>query len=253
MIISNSKNFIYIHIEKTGGTSIEEALTPILNNTDMVLGGITVGNEMENFYGKIFGYKTMQEKMLWKHSDAKKIKEMLGKKWDEMYKFSTVRDPMQIMISFYFYIKRIVEPLLINNFTNVIYDASLLEEIKYDGSTVYTDDLRYLYFIQSQLDDSGIDGFIYKMITNNLKEVAPQISKVDESVELFDIANIKNDWPLILNKIGINDDIQLHVHNSSNRPQNIKLNNETLDLILNHFKNDYELIDDKITKNWIIK
>ena len=242
MIISKSKNFIFIHIEKTGGTSIEEALLPFLSKNDIIFGGVTLDNTQKKL-----------ETELWKHSDANRIKEEVKEKWNTMYKFSIVRNPIEIMKSFYFYINKNLESLLIGDITQVVYDKNLKNEIEYDGSIVYTDDLRDLYFIESQLDGSEIDGFITKMIVNNLKEVAPQISKVDDSVELFDLSNINNDWPIILNNIGLDKNIKLQVHNSSNKPKDIKLKNETINLILNHFKQDYQIIDKNITKNWHIK
>lgn len=250
MIISKSKNFIYIHIEKTGGTSIEEALTPYLNFEDIIFGGTTIGNKMENIVSKKFTWKEIQETMLWKHADANKIKEELGSKWNDMYKFATVRDPIEIMISFYFYIKRNIFDLLPNKITEVIYNKNFTNEIKVDGSIVYTDDLRNLYFIESIIDNTGIDGFINKMIKNNLKEVSPQLSKVDESVDLFDISSINKNWKTILNKLKIYEDVNLQVINKSNRTKNIKLDPLTIKLIYNHFSIDYLKIPTSITANW---
>ena len=238
MIISKSKNFAYIHIEKTGGTSIEHAIMPYLSKDDIFFGGMT--SEI----------KTIEKRLLWKHSSASDIKKYIGSDWDKLYKFATVRDPHEIMVSFYFYIKRNISNFLPGKVTDVYYDINFPDEIRSEGSIVYTDDLRDLYFIQSQIDGSGIDGFIYRMITNNLEEVSPQTDKVDQSVELFDISKINNNWQLILNKIKINSNVKLDVINSSNRPKNVKLNNETLSLIFNHFKKDYEIIDTSITNNW---
>jgi hypothetical protein len=213
MIISKSKNFTYIHIEKCGGTSIEVALTPYLNKNDIIFGG--------NF----LSFKTFDKEVLWKHSDSNDIKSYLGFEWDKMYKFATVRDPKEIMISFYFYIKKNIINFLPDFITEVYYDINFPDEIKSDGSIVYTDDLRNLYFIQSEIDGSGIDGFIYKMIKNNLKEVAPQLTKIDESVEIFDISTIDKSWNQILNKLNIYDNVKLPIINKSDKPKSIILKN----------------------------
>jgi hypothetical protein len=250
MIISKSKNFIYIHIEKTGGTSIEEALTPYLDVKDIILGGTTIGNKMENLAYEKFTWEEIQKTMLWKHADANRIKKEVGSEWNNMYKFATVRDPIEIMISFYFYIKRNIFDLLPNKITEVIYSKDFTNEISVSGSIVYTDDLRNLYFIESIIDNTGIDGFINKMIKNNLKEVSPQLSKVDESVDLFDISSINKNWKIILNKIKIYEDVSLQVINKSNRPKNIKLDPFTIKLIYNHFSIDYLKISSSITANW---
>lgn len=238
MIISKSKNFTYIHIEKCSGTSIEVALTPYLNKNDIIFGG--------NFSY----FKTFEKKLLWKHSDSNDIKTYLGLEWDNMYKFATVRNPKEIMISFYFYIRDNIINFLPDKITEVHYDTNFPDEIKNDGSIVYTDDLRDLYFIQSEIDGSGIDGFIYRMITNNLKEVAPQLTKIDESVEVFDISTINKYWSQILNKLNIYDEVKLPIINKSNRPESIILKKSTLELIYNHFSIDYLKIPLLTKTNW---
>ena len=252
MIISKSKNFIYIHIEKTGGTSIEESLTPFLSNTDILLGGETKGmiNQDIQYKKYNYNYDYVMQNMFWKHSFADDIKKYIGDEWNSMYKFATVRDPVQIMISFYFYIKRNINNLLPEKITKVYYDKQLPQEIIPNGSIIYTDDLRDLFFIESIIDGSGIDGFISRMIQYNLKEVAPQITKVDLSVDLYDLSVIDEDWPLILKNIGIEKNAKLLKINQSNKPDHVQLKKETLQLIYEHFAEDYKTIP-QITKiNW---
>jgi hypothetical protein len=47
MIISKSKNFVYINLEKCGVTSIESALEPYLLPTDILLGSTAKGEKLE--------------------------------------------------------------------------------------------------------------------------------------------------------------------------------------------------------------
>jgi hypothetical protein len=236
MIISKSKNFIYVHIEKTGGTSIETALSPYITKEDLLIGGID--------------FSIQNKDGLWKHSSIKDIEEYLGPKHQEMYKFATVRDPKEIMISFYFYIKTNIFHLLPNKITKVFYDKTFIDEIKVDGSHVYTDDLRNLYFIESEIDGTGIDGFIYKMISNNLLEVCPQLNKINKDVEIFDISSINKNWEYILNKLSISSNIPLNVVNKSNRPSQTFLNSETLKIIHDHFSVDYSIIPSLTNTKW---
>lgn len=254
MILSKSLNFIYIHIEKTGGTSIEESLTPYLQWDDVIFGGSSFGNDLANLYGKQYGYKYMINNALSKHSTSKQISAYLGNAYNHMYKFATVRNPQEIAISMYYYIEGCVKSFIPNPtmpVKKVVYDNTIKQEIIMDGLTAYTDDLRDYYYLESQIDGSGIDGFIDRMIKNKMPEFDQQISKVDTNTELFDLSNINNDWPIILNKINIKENVELKLVNKSRRPQSVKLKGDTILSIHNHFNVDYSIIPSITGINWI--
>jgi len=83
-IVSNKYRFIFIHIPKTGGTSLAEpsyqdsrgALTEILGETDYSQAG---------------------------HIRAVGLKERLGERWADYFKFAFVRNPWDRMVSLYHY------------------------------------------------------------------------------------------------------------------------------------------------------
>lgn len=84
-IVSNKYKFIFIHIPKTGGTSIAEpaygesgegALIPYLGDSDIVNFG---------------------------HIRAAGLKERMGAQWDQYFKFCFVRNPWDRLISLYHY------------------------------------------------------------------------------------------------------------------------------------------------------
>lgn len=79
MLISHKHKFIFIHIQKTAGTSISSALEPFC----------------EDLYPSI------------KHWSARKIKEKFGPDvWNEYFKFSFVRNPYERLLSWYNMIDR---------------------------------------------------------------------------------------------------------------------------------------------------
>lgn len=81
-MISLNKNFVFIHVNKTGGTSVIEALAryedPLHPDYD--------------------------------HANAKRMRRLIGPHlWDDMYSFAFLRNPFDRMVSSYFYRRQILE------------------------------------------------------------------------------------------------------------------------------------------------
>jgi hypothetical protein len=96
MFISNSRKFIFIHLEKCAGTSIEVALSRTLQWNDILIGSTKEGEAMQDSYKKLFGLE--------KHSTAREVKEVVGDViWNEYFTFGTVRNPYSLAVSQYTY------------------------------------------------------------------------------------------------------------------------------------------------------
>ena len=94
MIISHKHKFIFIHINRCGGTAIAKALLPYLDAKDVIL-GYTPQFEKISEKNKEKGY-------LWKHSRAIEVRKILGENvWDNYFKFSFVRNPYDRIVSTY--------------------------------------------------------------------------------------------------------------------------------------------------------
>jgi hypothetical protein len=94
MIICHSRKFVFIHIHKTGGTSVERALDPHLAWNDLILGGSPFGEKIQQPYAKKFG--------LSKHSTVADVERICGRAIvADYYIFSLVRDPLSRLCSVY--------------------------------------------------------------------------------------------------------------------------------------------------------
>ena|GEM_PF-1084688 len=99
MIISHSKKFIYVHIPKTGGTSIEMGLAPILGWNDLILGSTELGDTMNGPYRRQFG--------LFDHCTVDDIASVCGAEiFDDYFSFTVVRHPVERAMSSFNYFGR---------------------------------------------------------------------------------------------------------------------------------------------------
>ena len=102
MLVSNSQEFLFLHIPKTAGTSVAKSLAQSLKWNDLVIGGTKFGELVQPHYKENFG--------LSKHSSAREIKSVLGDKiWDKYLKFAFVRHPYSRAISLYTYVQKLIQ------------------------------------------------------------------------------------------------------------------------------------------------
>jgi hypothetical protein len=102
MIISNSKNFVFFHVPKSGGTSISALLDSELEWTDIAIGGTPLGEAFQQTWSLRFG--------IYKHTTPRILCALIG---DERYrtyrKFIVVRDPLARARSAYGYFSFLIK------------------------------------------------------------------------------------------------------------------------------------------------
>jgi hypothetical protein len=101
MIICHSRKFIFIHIHKTGGTSMERALDPYLEWNDLIVGSSPLGESIQGPFAHKFGLN--------KHSGVADIERVCGSRYiNEYYTFSLVRHPVSRLCSMYNFVATIL-------------------------------------------------------------------------------------------------------------------------------------------------
>ena len=104
MVWDNKRKIIFLHIPKTGGTSVEKGL---------------------NLLSKKDGYGINDNKKAMQHYDWNEYKNHIGnEKYDKYYKFSISRNPYDKVVSDYFWLKNIAK-LTHDNFQKKTFDEYL--------------------------------------------------------------------------------------------------------------------------------
>jgi hypothetical protein len=126
MIISHRHRFIFIKTQKTAGTSIEIALSEFCGPDDIITPIAPKDEELRraagfagprNFAAPLGAYSwrdvwplvrhRRKKKLFYNHIDALSVRRLVGEAtWQSYYKFCVVRNPWDLMVSYYYWIHR---------------------------------------------------------------------------------------------------------------------------------------------------
>jgi hypothetical protein len=239
MIISPSRNFIFIHLEKCGGTSVESALDPFLRWDDLILGSTEFGERLQALYNERYG---RSNDVLWKHSTAQDIYNFLTPEgWNEFAKIAVVRNPIDIVMSLYhfsetaikYHVGRINRGVWIENLrTGNIPDVFPFTE----GYVIE--------YIKSKIDDTGIDGFVRGVLDKNFNFVQPQFNRlqVNKKIDIqlmIDLSQLDLRWQKILDVAGISNEVFLGNLNTSEKSE-VTMSEKSVKEIKKHFAIDFQ-------------
>jgi len=217
-IISNSRQFIFVHLHKCGGTSVKRAVDPHLQWNDLMLGGTRDGNTLEAVYRPRFGLE--------KHSSAKTIRDIVGDAtWDAYWTFALVRHPVSLLESYYRWIKtriRIIAEQKRQSIECHVRDIACGraegQHVQWGVTQIYARTSSFSEFV-----DRGLDQRAFGFGMTQLQQLSDGSEPIlDEVFKLEQIEDLANAFP---RRVGI--ELQLHRHNQAD-PEALEWDREVL-------------------------
>lgn len=240
MIISPSRNFIFIHLEKCGGTSVESALEPFLRWDDLILGSTEFGEKLQALYNDKYG---RSDDILWKHSTANEIYQFVTPDgWNEFKKIAIVRNPVDIVISLYYFSQTIIK-YHVGRINYAMWKENLRTGNIPKGFP-FTEDY-VIQYIESSIDGSGINGFVQGMLKNKSNAIRTQFDRLQINGKIdidliIDLSELNKRWKEVVTLLDIQEDVSLNNLNASEKA-NIDISEKSLKAIKKHFALDYDV------------
>lgn len=169
MLLSHSKKFLFVHIAKTGGTSVRSALSKYRWGHSYSLPQFLAG-KLSAITSHHIGSK------LPRHAKVIAAKEMLPTEYfDELFKFAFVRNPWDLQVSSYHHIRRVRPQVLgdmdFESFIHWKFDP----ELEYQYHTDIANQLQSEYLIG--LDGQVLIDFIghYETLQEDFNQICQRI------------------------------------------------------------------------------
>ena len=231
MIISLNRRYVFVHIHKCAGTSIEIALAKSLRHNDLVFGSTKSGEKHQDFFKRTIGLN--------KHSTALEARGFLGDEyWGRSFKFAFVRHPVARLRSLYHYAHKLTE------------GTPLTEEERHLFTThgKLPDHSPYRYkAVRAALKSGSFSDFAMHPLTWQDSGAQPQWQSVcDDAGQLIvdfigKVESIEQDWATLVKRLEI--DAPLDVKNSSGDRAAEQLSPEALEVVTQKYEKDFALFD----------
>lgn len=205
-MISRTKNFLFIHVPKTGGNSVSTALQTYTDIQFLEANSPKGFGVRENFWpiDPIFGSI--------KHFSVDKWYELLGESISDYFLFGTVRNPIDRAISLYFFMKQ----------TLIHKQISWLEDNSEDA--------------RDSLSQSEFRNFLLSGVQSQLSFVK---SSAGLDIHLMRFERLVEDFAAVCCQLGLNE-ASLPVINASRRPSLKRLlDAKTKKLLAEVFEDDF--------------
>ena len=205
MLISESKKFLFVHIQKTAGRSFESVLKENIEDLESLPGT---------------------------HDHAAWVKDQLGDKWDEYYKVAFVRNPWDRLVSWYTMIQEKGNTTWYKRMTGVG-KYNKLRQYVLDNTNSFDE---FIYTCVDTIDDSdGKKSFWY----NQLDYICDQQGNLMiDYVGRFE--NLKEDTAAVFKKLGIEGASLPHKNSSGRGNYRSYYSERTKALVAERYSRDIE-------------
>lgn len=235
MIVCHRRQFIFVHLHKTGGTSVKEAFQPHLSEGDVI---ISAGRQTQAGTDQ----PSDLSNQLSKHSNARRIAEVLGSEiWDAYFKFSFVRHPLDRLVSLYEFFRRVRQ-------NNSKKPGFLHRYLKLGRQTSAGDPSHAPWSwpgMQALVTTNSFSQFIRSEFLSKDQGAQPQArSLTDRSGKLMvdfvgKFERMSEDWQKVCDRVGINSKLP-HRNQSDRRFENVKRywNQDDLEFATKKYRED---------------
>jgi len=211
---SNEKNYLFVHIPKTGGTTIGQNLSS------------------SNLYGNIGGWRGGPYMGHFSLKDIESISEAEGDDYDNLIKFVTIRNPWSWYVSWYHFLKKhaFVDSDFIEERTlvNKSFDKFIKSIFEKRSELVFTNGGKNTPKYQQMID----------WITDSKGNTVEHIIKME---------SIKEE-PNILKKIGLDITLSGHERKSKHNHYSSYYNDDLIQIVESMHKDDIDIFKYKFEK-----
>jgi len=229
MIISLNRRYVFVHIHKCAGTSVEVALAKHLRHNDIVLGSTKSGEKNQDFFQRAIGLN--------KHSTAADAKRWMGEDmWGKCFKFAFVRHPIDRLLSLYSYGLKLAEGG----------GMTPEERQRFESTGALPDRPPFRYkAVKAAMKARNFSEFaMHPLALQDAGARAQWESVYDDQGRLIvdfigKVETIEQDWARILAHLGV--EAELEVRNVSAGRGSSQLSDEALAFLAERYARDFEL------------